>query len=59
MDRWISRKGMWEAQYSERILRTTRKPTSSKGDLQTHPSDGQLICDLKGAEKEAKIGFQS
>jgi len=59
MEKQMSRTGMWEPQYSERMLKTIGKPTKSKRDLQNHPSYGLLICDLRETEKEAKMGFQS
>ena len=58
-ERQMSRKGMWEPRYSEGMYRTIGKPTNAKRDLQNHPSYWLLICDLRGAEKEAKMGFQS
>lgn len=59
MERQMSRKGMWAPQYLAGMFKTTRKPTNAKRDLQNHPSYEVLICDLRGAEKEAKMGFQS
>lgn len=59
MEKLMSRTGMWEPQYSERTLKTVVKSTKAKRDLQHHPSYGLLICDLREAEKEAKMGFQS
>ena len=41
------------------MFRTIGKPTNAKRDLQNHPSHEVLMCDLRGAEKEAKMGFQS
>lgn len=57
LEKQMSRRAMWEPQYSERILKTDGKSTKSKRDLQNHPSYGLLICGLTEAEKEAKMGF--
>lgn len=49
---------MWASQYLAELFKTTRKPANAKTDLQNLPSYEVLICDLRGAEKEAKMGFQ-
>lgn len=58
MDNQISRKGMWEPQYSEGMFRTTGKPIA-KRDQQNHASYRLLTYEVRAAEKEAKMGFQS
>ena len=58
MERQMSRKGMWASQYLAELFKTTRKPANAKTDLQNLPSYEVLICDLRGTEKEAKMGFQ-